>query len=241
MNNPMLDPDALAAQSASRSVSLNRVYNFVYGWMAAALAVSGVVAWMVANAVMAGRMTLTPGLVLGCAVAEVALVFVLSAAVMKLAPAVAALLFVGYAALNGVTLSVLLLVYARATVQTAFFVAAGTFAAMAIVGTTTRRNLSSIGRYALMALIGVIIASLVNLFMRSTGLDAILSYVAVAVFVGLTAWDAQRVRRLAEAEQSGELDAATVNRLGLLFALSLYLDFVNLFIYLLRILGRNRE
>lgn len=239
--NPMLDPDALAARSASQSVSLNRVYNFVYGWMAVALAVSGVVAWMVANAVMDGSMTLSRGLVFGCVIAEFALVFVLSAAVMKLAPAIAALIFVGYAALNGVTLSVLLLAYAKATVQTAFFVAAGTFAAMAIVGTTTRRNLSGIGRYAMMALIGIIIASLVNLFMRSSGLDAILSYVAVGVFVALTAWDAQKVRLLAEQEQSGALDSAAVNRLGILCALELYLDFINLFICLLRILGRNRE
>lgn len=239
--NPMLDPDALAARSASRSVSLNRVYNFVYGWMAAALAVSGVVAWLVANAAANGSMALTPGLFMGCAIAELVLVIVLSAAVMKLAPAIAALLFVGYAALNGVTLSVLLLVYAKATVQMAFFVAAGTFAAMALVGTTTRRDLSGVGRYAVMALIGIVIASLVNLFMRSTGLDAILSYVAVAVFVALTAWDAQKVRMLADREQSGTLDSATVNRLGILCALTLYLDFINLFIYLLRILGRNRE
>lgn len=239
--NPMLDPDALAARSASRSVGLNRVYNFVYGWMAAALAVSGVVAWMVANAAANGRLALSQGLLMGCAIAELVLVVVLSAAVMKLAPAIAALLFVGYAALNGVTLSVLLLFYAKATVQMAFFVAAGTFAAMALVGTTTRRDLSGVGRYAVMALIGIVIASLVNLFMRSTGLDAILSYVAVAVFVALTAWDAQKVRMLAEQEQSGSLDPATVNRLGILCALTLYLDFINLFIYLLRILGRNRE
>lgn len=239
--NPMLDPDALAARSASRSVSLNRVYNFVYGWMAAALAVSGVVAWMIANAVVAGNMTLTPGLLMGCAIAELVLVLVLSAAVMKLTPAIAALLFVGYAALNGVTLSVLLLVYAKTTVQMAFFVAAGTFAAMAIVGTTTRRDLSGIGRYAVMALFGIVIATLVNFFMKSSGLDAILSYVAVAVFVALTAWDAQKVRMLANQEQNGTLDSATINRLGILCALTLYLDFLNLFIYLLRILGRNRE
>ena len=239
--NPMLDPDALAARNASQSVSLNRVYNFVYGWMAIALAISGVVAWLVANAVRTRSLTLTPGMMLGCVLAELALVFVLSAAVMKLAPAIAALIFVGYAALNGVTLSVLLLAYAKATVQMAFFATAGTFAAMAIFGTVTQRNLSAIGRYGTMALIGIIIASLVNLFMRSSGLDAIITYVAVAVFIALTAWDAQKVRHLAEAEQHGEIDSTMANRLGLLCALELYLDFVNLFIYLLRIFGRGRE
>ena len=237
--NTMLDPDALAARSESRAVSLNRVYNFVYGWMAVALAVSGLVAWMVAQSVASGQFALTPTTLIVCAIAEVALVFVMSAAVMKLSAAAAALLMV-YSALNGVTLSVLLLVYDLGTIQTAFFVTAGTFAAMAVVGTTVKRDLSAIARYGLMILIGIIIASLVNMFMKSEGLNALISYVAVLVFVGLTAYDAQKVRHLAEAEGTG-LDRATTNKLGLLCALSLYLDFINLFIYLVQILGRNRE
>ncbi len=239
--NPMFDPEALAARTAGRAVGLNRVYNFVYGWMAVALAVSGVVAWWMADAVQAQRIALSSGMLFGCVIAEVALVFVLSAAVMKLAPAVAALFFMVYAALNGVTLSVFLLVYAKATVQMAFFAAAGTFAGMALFGTLTKRNLSTVGRYAMMALIGIIVASLINLFLRSSGLDAIITYVAVAIFIGLTAWDAQTVRQVAEAEARGDVDAITANRLGLLCALALYLDFINLFIYLLRIFGRGRE
>lgn len=239
--NSMLDPDTLAARSASQSVSLNRVYNFVYGWMAVALAVSGVVAWTVAGAVTSGSITLSKNLFLGCVIAEFALVFALSAAAMKLAPAIAAALFMLYAALNGVTFSVLLLAYSAASVQLAFFAAAGTCAAMAIFGTMTRRNLSALGRYGMMALIGIVIASLINLFMRSSGLDAIITYVAVAVFVGLTAWDAQKVRQIAEAEQRGDLTPDMANRLGLLCALTLYLDFINLFIYLLRIFGRERK
>lgn len=238
--NTMLDPDALTARSESRAVSLNRVYNFVYGWMAVALAVSGLVAWMVAQSVASGQFALTPTTLIVCAIAEVALVFVMSAAVMKLSAAAAALLFMVYSALNGVTLSVLLLVYDLGTIQTAFFVTAGTFAAMAVVGTTVKRDLSAIARYGLMILIGIIIASLVNMFMKSEGLNALISYVAVLVFVGLTAYDAQKVRHLAEAEGTG-LDRATTNKLGLLCALSLYLDFINLFIYLVQILGRNRE
>ena len=110
---------------------------------------------------------------------------------------------------------------------------------MAVVGTVVKRDLSAIGRYALMALIGIIVASLVNLFLKNSGLTAILTYAGVLVFVALTAYDAQKVRQLADAE--GGLDRATVSKLGLLCALSLYLDFINLLILFVQILGRNRE
>ena len=237
--NPIFDNDSVAMRGESRAVSVNRIYNFVYGWMAAGLAVSGVVAWMVANAVESGSFQLTQGTLIVCAIAEVALVFALSFAINKIAPAAAAVLFMVYAALNGVTLSVLLLVYAIGTIQTAFFATAGTFAAMAVFGTVTKRNLDMVGRIAFMALIGLIIASLVNLFMRNSGLDALLCYVGVGVFVALTASDAQKIRELAD--NAYRLDSATVARLGILGALQLYLDFINLFIYLVQILGRNRE
>lgn len=237
--NPIFDNDSVAMRGESRAVSVNRIYNFVYGWMAAGLAVSGVVAWMVANAVESGSFQLTQGTLIVCAIAEVALVFALSFAINKIAPAAAAVLFMVYAALNGVTLSVLLLVYSIGTIQTAFFATAGTFAAMAVFGTVTKRNLDMVGRIAFMALIGLIIASLVNLFMRNSGLDALLCYVGVGVFVALTAYDAQKIRELAD--NAYRLDSATVARLGILGALQLYLDFINLFIYLVQILGRNRE
>lgn len=237
--NPIFDNDSVAMRGESRAVSVNRIYNFVYGWMAAGLAVSGVVAWMVANAVESGSFQLTQGTLIVCAIAEVALVFALSFAINKIAPAAAAVLFMVYAALNGVTLSVLLLVYAIGTIQTAFFATAGTFAAMAVFGTVTKRDLSVVGRIAFMALIGLIIASLVNVFMRNSGLDALLCYVGVGIFVALTAYDAQKIRELAD--NAHRLDSATVARLGILGALQLYLDFINLFIYLVQILGRNRE
>lgn len=237
--NPIFDNDSVAMRGESRAVSVNRIYNFVYGWMAAGLAVSGVVAWMVANAVESGSFQLTQGTLIVCAIAEVALVFALSFAINKIAPAAAAVLFMVYAALNGVTLSVLLLVYAIGTIQTAFFATAGTFAAMAVFGTVTKRNLDMVGRIAFMALIGLLIASLVNIFMRNSGLDALLCYVGVGIFVALTAYDAQKIRELAD--NAYRLDSATVARLGILGALQLYLDFINLFIYLVQILGRNRE
>lgn len=236
---PMMDPDALAMRSEARAVGVNRVYNFIYGWMAAGLAVSGLVAWMVANAVATGSFQLSSGTLIVCLVAEIALVFALSFAIHKLAPMAAAALFMVYAALNGVTLSVLLLVYDIGTIQTAFFATAGTFAAMAVFGTVTKRDLSTLGRVCMMAVIGLIVASLVNVFMRNTGLQAVICYVGVAAFVGLTAYDAQKVRELADA--ADRLDAPTVARLGILGALQLYLDFINLFIYLVQILGRSRE
>ena len=237
--NPIFDNDSVAMRGESRAVSVNRIYNFVYGWMAAGLAVSGVVAWMVANAVESGSFQLTQGTLIVCAIAEVALVFALSFAINKIAPAAAAVLFMVYAALNGVTLSVLLLVYSIGTIQTAFFATAGTFAAMAVFGTVTKRDLSMVGRIAFMALIGLIVASLVNLFMRNSGLDALICYAGVAIFVALSAYDAQKVRELAD--NAHRLDSATVARLGIIGALQLYLDFINLFIYLVQILGRSRD
>ena len=236
---PMMDPDALAMRSEARAVGVNRVYNFIYGWMAAGLAVSGLVACMVANAVATGSFQLSSGTLIVCLVAEIALVFALSFAIHKLAPMAAAALFMVYAALNGVTLSILLLVYDIGTIQTAFFATAGTFAAMAVFGTVTKRDLSTLGRVCMMAVIGLIVASLVNVFMRNSGLQAVICYVGVAAFVGLTAYDAQKVRELADA--ADRLDAPTVARLGILGALQLYLDFINLFIYLVQILGRSRE
>lgn len=236
---PMMDPDALAMRNEARAVGVNRVYNFIYGWMAAGLAVSGLVAWMVANAVATGSFQLSSGTLIVCLVAEIALVFALSFAIHKLAPMAAAALFMVYAALNGVTLSILLLVYDIGTIQTAFFATAGTFAAMAVFGTVTKRDLSTLGRVCMMAVIGLIVASLVNVFMRNSGLQAVICYVGVAAFVGLTAYDAQKVRELADA--ADRLDAPTVARLGILGALQLYLDFINLFIYLVQILGRSRE
>lgn len=235
----MYNPDTLTSESKRMAVSLNRVYNFVYGWMALGLALSGIVAFMVAQSITPENAGNLGTIVLGCFVAELVLVFVLAGAIHKMSPAVAALLFLGYSALNGVTLSVILLAYTPATVQTAFFVAAGMFAGMALFGTLTKMNLSTMGRICMMAVWGLIIASLVNIFMHSTGLHAIITYAGVAIFVGLTAWDAQKVRILAE--QQASLDDNTLRKLGILCALELYLDFINLFIYLLRIFGDRRS
>ena len=237
--NGMMDPDALAMRSEARSVSVNRIYNFVYGWMAVGLAISGIVAWVVANAIRAGEFPLSQGLWMVCALVEVGLVMAISWGFRKLSPLAAAVLFAIFAAVNGMTLSVVLLVYSVATVQLTFFITAGMFAGMALIGTLCERSLSGIGRICVMALWGVIIASVVNWFMRSSTLDFAISLIGVVLFTGLTAWDAQKVRLLAE--QEGALDGPMVRKLGILCALELYLDFVNLFLYLLRLLGNRRN
>ena len=150
----------------------------------------------------------------------------------------ATLLFVLYSVLNGVTMSFIFLVYTYESVTNVFLITAGTFAAMAFFGYFTKTDLSSIGRILFMALIGLIIATIVNIFVKSSGFGMILNYLGVLIFVGLTAWDTQKIKQmLSMAEDTGE----TAQKVALMGALSLYLDFINLFIHLLRIMGNNRN
>ena len=156
----------------------------------------------------------------------------------KLSLSTATLLFILYSVLNGLTLSVIFLAYTMESITSVFFITAGTFATMALVGYTTKKDLSSMGRILTMALIGLIIATLVNLFMQSSGLAMILNYVGVLVFVGLTAYDTQKIKEmLIMAGDAGEQG----QKLALMGSLSLYLDFINLFLYLLRIFGSKNE
>ena len=150
----------------------------------------------------------------------------------------ATLLFVLYSVLNGVTMSFIFLAYTYESVTNVFLITAGTFAAMAFFGYFTKTDLSSIGRILFMALIGLIIATIVNIFVKSSGFGMILNYLGVLIFVGLTAWDTQKIKQmLSMAEDTGE----TAQKVALMGALSLYLDFINLFIHLLRIMGNNRK
>jgi len=236
-----MNPEAFGRANAGALGNVNRVYNMVYGWMTAALTISGLVAWVTMKVLsgMSGEAlaSILPLFYL-CALVEIAMVWGLSASISRLSGMTAAVLFLVYSALNGVTLSLVFLVYTAASIQATFFITAGTFAAMALVGTVTHNSLSGVGRFCMMALFGIILALVVNLFLRSAQLDYFISIAGVLVFVGLTAWDAQKVRQVAE--QSGSLAATEVNRLGILFALQLYLDFVNLFLYLLRFFGKRR-
>ncbi len=211
----------------------------VYVWMAMALCITGLTAYGVASS---PNLLLTlyshHWLIIGLLFAELALVFAISGAINRLSLTTATLLFILYSALTGVTFSSIFVVYTMSSIGKVFFITAGTFAAMAFVGYTTRRDLSKMGGILFMALIGLIIATVVNLFIKSSGLELVLSYIGVLVFVGLTAWDTQKIKvMLAQQYDMSE----TSQKLALLGALELYLDFINLFLYMLRIFGSRNE
>lgn len=223
--------------AGARSTQVAATFRIVYGWMSVGLALSGLVAWYTAISGLWQKVLMGPGFV-GCIVAELALVFVLSAAIRKLSAGVACLMFLAYAAINGLTLSVVFIAYDLAMVQRVFFVSAGMFGGLALWGSVTKGNLSGIGSVCGMALWGLIIAGLVNVFWPSSGLDTALSFIGILVFSGLTMYDAQKVRQMAAME--GTMDDASVRKVGILGALALYLDFVNLFLHILRFLGRKK-
>ena len=209
----------------------------VYVWMTLALVITGATAYGVATS-PGLMMTIATNQLLfwGLIIAEFGLVIAISAAINKLSLTTATLLFILYSVINGATLSFIFAVYTMSSIASVFFITAGTFAVMAVVGYTTKKDLTSMGKILLMALIGIIIATVVNIFLKSTGLEMIVSYLGVLIFVGLTAYDSQKIKLMLQtAPDAGE----GAQKLALLGALSLYLDFVNLFIYLLRIFGRR--
>ena len=210
----------------------------VYWWMTVGLGVTGLAAWMVANSVSLQRLIFGNSLVFfGLVIAELVLVFSLSARVERMSLQGASATFLIYSLLNGLTLSGILLLYTASSVAGVFFITGGTFAATSLWAYTTRRDLSSFGSFFFMGLIGLIIASLVNGFLRNPALDWAISYVGVFIFVGLTAYDTQRLTLMGA---TGFSDEAATTKGAIVGALALYLDFVNLFLMLLRIFGRRR-
>lgn len=222
----------------ARQTKIAATFKIVYGWMCAGLALSGVVAWYTASSGLWQKVLQGPGF-MGCILAELALVLVLSLAIRKMPVALAYLTFAAYAAVNGLTLSVVFIAYDLALVQQVFFITAGMFGGLAIWGTLTKSDLSSVGSVCGMAFWGLILAGIVNMFTKSSGFDLVLSFVGILVFTGLTMYDAQKIRQLAVVE--GELDAAARQRVGILGALTLYLDFINLFLHILRFLGNSNK
>ncbi len=209
----------------------------VYVWMTLALVITGITAYGVAT---------SPGILQaiysnqilfwGLIIAEFAIVFGVTGMLNRISLTTATLLFILYSVINGALLSYIFLAYTASSIAVVFFITAGTFGVMAFIGYTTKTDLSSMGKILMMALIGLIIATIVNLFIKSSGLTLILSYVGVLIFVGLTAWDTQKIKQmLLQAPDAGEAS----QKIALLGALSLYLDFINLFIYLLRIFGKR--
>ena len=205
--------------------------------MCAGLALSGVVAWYTASSGLYKTILAGPGF-MACLLGEILMVVVLSLAIGKMPVALAYLMFVGYAALNGLTLSVVFIAYELALVQRVFFITAGMFGGLALWGTFTKGDLSSVGSVCGMALWGLIIGSVVNLFTQSSGFDWLLTFAGIVIFTGLTMYDAQKIRQMAANEDA--LDSASVHKVGIMGALALYLDFINIFLYILRFFGRKR-
>jgi len=209
----------------------------VYGWMFVGLAITAFVAYTIAGSpALIGALVSNHFLFLGLFVALLGVVFFLSARVDRLAPGTATLLFVIYSALTGVTLSVILLAYTGASIATTFVVTAGMFGALALYGTTTARSLAGMGQFVFMGLIGLVLASVVGMFWKNAALEFLISVVGVIVFTGLTAWDAQRLRQMATSLAPNQLGSYAI-----LGALSLYLNFINLFLFLLRFMGGRRD
>ena len=217
-----------------------KVMRNVYAWMGLGLLMTALTAVLVAGTpALVYAIASSKLLFFGLFGAELALVIWLSSRIERLSSTTAGLLFALYAVLNGVTMSFIFLAYTMESIATTFLVTTGTFGGMTLVGYTTKKDLSGMGRALIMLLIGLIVATLANIFLNSSGLAAILNYAGVLIFVGLTAYDTQKIKAMVEyATATGNEEQTT--KLALMGSLSLYLDFINLFLYLLRIFGRRR-
>jgi FtsH-binding integral membrane protein len=238
-----MDYEEMNYQSYSRDRQLEASYAFpalmrkTYLWMSMALVITGLTAYVVAtNAAISSYLFMHSQLIWVLFLAEIGLVIGLSAAIRKISLSTATLMFVAYAALNGITFSSLFYVYTMGSLASTFFITAGTFGAMSLVGFFTKTDLSSMGKILLMALIGLIIASVVNIFVASSGLEMLMTYLGVLIFVALTAYDTKKIKQMfLMAPDASE----STQKYAVLGALTLYLDFINLFLYLLRIFGRR--
>ena len=225
-------------RAQSSALSFPALMSKVYLWMTLALVVTGMTAYYVASspaifyAIVSNQIAFW-GLFIG----ELVLVFVLSSRIMSLSFVTASLMFVIYSIMNGVFFSFILLAYTEQSIATTFLITAGTFGAMSLFGFVTKRDLSAMGRILFMLLIGLLIATVVNIFMKAEGLTLILNYAGVVIFVGLTAYDTQSIKQMLQ--EHGDKEGA--EKIALLGSLSLYLDFINLFIYLLRFFGESRK
>lgn len=230
-----------AFSSAVRSGNVqNSFINRVFGWMFAGLAVTGGIAWYLGT-YWAEKILLYRKAFIVLAIAEFLVVIVLTAGLRKFNAMMAALLFVIFALLNGVTLSWIFMAYSTEVIAGTFFATSGTFGAMGLYGYLTKRDLSSVGSLCTMGLIGLIIASLVNMFWYNRTADLVISYIGVLLFVGLTAWDVQKIKLLAMECEAGSIDRRDAKKYAIIGALELYLDFINLFIFILRIVNGGRK
>jgi len=238
-----------AARATAIDVGLRAYMIRVYNYMAAGVALTGVVAWVTYNAAVvtdaAGRITsLTPfgqavfsgPLAIVLFLGTLGLVFFMSFRINSLQPSTALLLFMVYAGLLGVMLSSVFLTYTHGSIARTFFISAASFGALSLYGYTTQRDLSPIGSFLIMGLFGLILAMIVNIFLKSTGLEFAISAIGVLIFAGLTAWDTQRIKEMYSVNDDGTI----AGRKAVMGALTLYLDFINLFLFLLRFMGDRR-
>lgn len=213
-------------------------FNRVFSWMTIGLLATGLTSMYIVSSPSIMRFFFgNPLLLFGIIILQLFAVGILSVKIKTFTEQQASMIFIGYSVLNGITLSSLFLLYTGASIALAFFITAGTFATMAIYGYTTKSDLSEMGKIMFMGLIGIIIASVINIFLNSSAIEFFISYIGVAVFIGLTAWDVQKLKLLSETASSED----EYKKLSIYGALTLYLDFLNLFIFILRIVGNRSK
>ena len=224
---------ATARPLVAQTESVNDILWVTYRWMSVGLGITGLVAWLVSQSPAALDVVVGNRIVFyGLLIAQLGLVIAFSPVAARASTAVAGAMFFVYAALTGLTFSVIFLVYTSSSIASTFLITAGAFAGLSVFGAVTRRDLSGVGRFAIFALIGLIIASVVNFFLASTALMWLTTFAGVAIFAALTAYDTQKLKALYAAGVGGNL--------ALRGALTLYLDFINMFLFLLRLFGRRR-
>ena len=236
MENPNLS--SYSMDQTQVQVRVNAFVRSVYNWMAIGLALTGLVAYFVAHTPVLFTIAMQGFIVF--AIAEIALVFWLSARIGKMQASTATTVFIVYALLNGVTFSYIFIRFAQATIASTFFICALMFAALSVFGWTTKKDLTGVGNFMFMGLIGILIASVVNIFLKSSAMYMIISYIGVLVFAGLTAYDTQTIKQMALSQPAGN-SAGVVRKGAIIGALKLYLDFILMFQFLLSIMGGSRD
>ena len=222
------------------SITVNKVMKNIFMLMTVALVVTGYTSYIIMNNEEILIKLLSNNLLFfGLCIAEVVMVIVISTVINKLSFNMAMILFGIYSVLSGVTLAPLCAIYTEESITSTFFVTAATFGSMALIGYTTKKDLSAIGKILIMALIGIIIASVVNIFTKSSGLAMIINYAGVLIFVGLTAYDTQKIKQFTQNNITTG-NEANIPKLSIIGALTLYLDFINLFLHLLKIMGKKK-
>lgn len=233
-----MQPRPYTMDHTQAQTRVNEFVRGVYNWMAIGLVLTGIVAYFVTASEQALGFVFKARWLFF--IGELALVFIISARIQRIKASSATLMFVIYSALNGATLSLLLVMYTGQAIASTFFICAASFLALSVFGWSTKKDLSGLGSFMFMGLIGILIASVVNIFIGSSGMQMIISYIGVLVFAGLTAYDTQQIKVMA-LSQPADLDAGVVRKGAIIGALKLYLDFILMFQYLLMILGGNRR